>query len=240
MMSGHDLNPHGFRRFICNHCGNCIDVPIHCSDKTCERCTQFRRWRIQERINWALQGLPVNTTLRWRHVTLTVRNSPDLKDRLDHLIRSFRKLRHRHLWKSTQTGGFYVIEITEGESGWHPHLHIVSYGYFIPLRKLSYEWRKITKDSHRIHVTHIHQGHNIARYVSKYITKASTLSSQSTIEVNQVCKNRRLFGPFGKTAELMKKYKPPKKIPVCTRCQRGEWIPEFVLEMMSRQATQFR
>lgn len=236
----HEAEPvHGFRRFICNHCGNWIDVPVHCSDKTCGQCTEFRRWRIRERIQYALQGITGNETLRWRHITLTVLNSPNLKDRLDHLVRSFRKLRHRKLWKSTQFGGFYVVEITEGKKGWHPHLHIVSFGHFIPLRKFSSVWRKITKDSHRIHVAHIHQGQNIARYVSKYITKAGTLSSQSIIEVNAVCKNRRLFGPFGKIAQLMKKYKPPEKFGICTRCNRKEWIPEFVLDMMNRRATVF-
>lgn len=238
-MSDPQNTPHGFRRFFCSHCGNFIDVPVHCSDKTCEPCIDFRRWRIRERIQHALLGLPRNQTLRWRHITLTLRNTHDLKDRLDHLIRSFRNLRHRKLWKSTQYGGFYVIEITEGKTGWHPHLHIVSYGHFIPLRKFSYVWRQITKDSHHVHISTIASGQNIARYVSKYITKASTLSSLSIIEVNSVCKNRRLFGPYGKIAELLKKYKPSANFGFCTRCHRKEWIPDFVLDMMNRRATVF-
>lgn len=238
-MSNVHVSPHGFRRFLCNHCGRSIDVPVHCSDKTCDVCTGIRRWRIQERINWALQGLPTNQTLRWRHITLTVRNSHDLQDRLDHLVRSFRKLRQRKFWKSSQYGGFYTIEITEGVSGWHPHLHVVSFGYFMPLRKFSYIWRQITKDSHHIHISHIHQNANIARYVSKYITKASTLSSQSTTVVNTVCRNRRLFGPFGKVSELMKKFRPPAKFYPCPNCGKHEWIPEFILEMLNRHASTF-
>lgn len=234
-MSNSPDAPHGFRRFLCNHCGSAIDVPIHCSDKTCGVCTGIRRWRIQERIQHALAGQPINQTLRWRHIVLTLRNTPDLADRLDHLIRSFRKLRQRKLWNRTQIGGFYVIEITEGVDGWHPHLHIVSYGRYIRLSVLSYVWRQITKDSHRIHIGTIHSGADIARYVSKYITKASTLSSQSTNTVNLVCRNRRLFGPFGQAAELMKRFKPPQKFMACARCGKKEWIPEFVLEMMKRR-----
>lgn len=239
-MSDVQITPHGFRRFICDHCGNTIDVPVRCSDKTCDPCTTQRRYRIQERIQYALLGLKSNSTLRWRHITLTVRNGHDLKERLDHLIKAFRNLRHRKMWKQTQFGGFYVIEITEGETGWHPHLHIVSYGHYMPLPKLSYVWRQITKDSHRIHIATIHQGQNIARYVSKYITKASTLSSHSIIEVNDTCKNRRLFGPFGKIAQLMKKYKVPEKFGVCSNCKRKQWIPEFVLEMMARRLKAFK
>lgn len=235
-MSNVDLAPHGFARFHCSNCGNIIDVPIHCSDKTCDVCTGIRRWRIRERIQHALSGMPVNQTLRWRHITLTVKNSHDLEDRLDHLIRSFRKLRHRKLWKRTQSGGFYVIEITEGVDGWHPHLHIVSYGHYIRLSVLSYIWRKITKDSHHVHLASIRNGSDIARYISKYITKASTLSSQSTATVNLVCRNRRLFGPFGQASELMKKFKPPKKIMPCATCGDHAWIPDIILEIMKRQA----
>lgn len=238
-MSNTPEAPHGFRRFLCNHCGNAIDVPIHCSDKTCDVCTGIRRWRIRERIQYALSGLPVTSSLRWRHVTLTVRNTPDLANRLDHLIKSFRKLRHRKLWKRSQIGGFYVIEITEGVNGWHPHLHIVSYGYFIKLSVLSAVWRQITKDSHHIHIATIRDGSDIARYVSKYITKASTLSSQSTAAVNLVCRNRRLFGPFGKASELMKRFKPPPKFMACAQCGRHEWIPEFVLDMMKRRGAAY-
>lgn len=229
-------SPHGFRRFLCNSCGHFIDVPIHCSDKTCYVCTGIRRWRIRERIQYALSGQPVNQTLRWRHIVLTVRNSTDLEDRLNHLIKSFRNLRHRKLWKQSQLGGFYVIEITEGVNGWHPHLHIVSFGRYIRLSVLSHVWRLITKDSHRVHVASIRDGSDIARYISKYITKASTLSSESIATVNLVCRNRRLFGPYGQASILMKKFKPPEKLCLCPKCGAKEWIPEFVLEIMKRRA----
>lgn len=227
--------PHGYRRFHCSHCGNIIDVPIHCSSKSCDICTRYRRYRVRERIQYALQGLPTNQTLNWRHFTLTVRNGWDLSERLDHLIKSFRNLRHRNLWKSTQYGGFYVIEITEGKSGWHPHLHIVSFGHYLNWRKLLYVWCQVTKDSSHVMVTSIRTGSNIAGYISKYITKATALTSQSLSIVDLVCKNRRLFGPFGGAAELLKKFKPPDKFCVCTRCHRKEWVPDIVLELMKRR-----
>jgi len=228
--------PHGFRRFLCNSCGSFIDVPIHCSSKTCGVCTGIRGWRIRERIQYAMQGLPVGSTFRWRHVVLTVKNSHDLQDRLDHLIKSFRNLRQRKLWKSTQSGGFYVIEITEGKDGWHPHLHVVSYGCFIPWQKLLSAWRAITRDSRHVVVTSIRDGTNIGYYISKYITKAVTLSSASAFTVDEVCRNRRLFGPFGKAAELMKRFKPPDKFYACPKCGAKEWIPDFILDMLKRQS----
>lgn len=233
------IAPHGYRRFHCSHCGNIIDVPIHCSSKGCDICTRFRRYRIRERIQYALQGLPSNQTLRWRHFTLTVKNGSDLGERLNHLIKSFRKLRHRKLWKSSQYGGFYVVEITERGNGWHPHLHIVSFGHYLNWRKLLYVWCQITKDSSHVMVSSIRGGSNIAGYISKYITKATVLSIPSLIIVDLVCKNRRLFGPFGAAAELMKNFKPPKKMAVCTQCHHKEWVPDIILEIMKRRSAAY-
>ncbi|MBA7690060.1 hypothetical protein ES703_98583 [subsurface metagenome] len=235
MSDVHD-SPHGFRRFFCDSCGTAIDVPIHCSSKACPVCTRIRRWRIRERIFYALQGLVPQGNCRWRHIVLTVKNGTDLGERLDHLVKSFRNIRHRQLWKRTQYGGFYTIEITEGVDGWHPHLHIVSYGSFIPWRKLLAAWCQVTKDSRHIRVSTIQDGVNIAYYISKYITKIDTLSSTSTMILDLVCKNRRLFGPFGKAAELMKRYKPPDKFAICQKCGSHNWVPEFILEMQKRQA----
>lgn len=231
--------PHGFRRFLCNSCGHFIDVPIHCSSKACGVCTAIRGWRIRERIQYALQGMKQDRVYRWRHIVLTVKNSYDLDDRLDHLVKSFRKLRQRKLWKSTQYGGFYVIEITEGTDGWHPHLHIVSYGSFLPWRKLRAAWLALTKDSYHVTVVSIRDGSNIGYYISKYITKVHTLSAASIVTLDEICRNRRLFGPFGKCALLMKKFRPPDKFHPCPKCGVHEWIPEFILDMMNRRATQF-
>lgn len=239
-MSDVRIAPHGYRRFYCDHCGNPIDVPIHCSSKACPVCTSIRRWRIRERIFYALLGLKVTGSCRWRHVMLSVKNGPDLAERLDHLVRSFRKIRHRALWKSTQFCGFYVIEITQGVDGWHPHLHIVSYGLYLPWRKLLAAWIQVTKDSRHLRMTTVQDGVNIAYYVSKYITKVATLSPASTMILDLVCKHRRLFGPFGYAAELMKNYKPPDKFACCVNCGNRNWVPEFILEMQKRYAVAFR
>jgi hypothetical protein len=170
---------------------------------------------------------------------LTLKNTPDLEDRLDKLVKSFRKLRQRKLWKRTQKGGFYTIEVTEGVDGWHPHLHIVSYGYFLPLRRLSYVWRQITKDSHHVCLRMIRDGSDIARYVSKYITKASALSAPSIDECNRVCRKRRLFGAFGTLSLLMTTLKPPRKKAVCDNCGCTDWVPDFLIDMWNRRLTKF-
>jgi len=92
-----------------------------------------------------------------------------------------------------------------------------------------YRWRQVS----------IRDGSNIGYYISKYITKVHTLSAASIVTLDEICRNRRLFGPFGKCALLMKKFRPPDKFYPCPTCGVHEWIPEFILDMMNRRATQF-
>lgn len=229
--------PHGFTTLLCCRCGNSIQVPIHCSSKSCSVCTAIRRWRIQRRIYFALEHAKQSDSLRWRHVILTLKSTYDLESQLDRLVKSFRRLRHRKLWKATQFMGFYVIEISKGKSGWHAHLHIVSYGLFLPFRKLRSAWYAITKDSFQVWLRWIKPQTDISRYVSKYITKVSDLTLPELTHLDTVTKHRRLFGPFGTAHKLMIKWKPPANPTVCAYCGCTDFIPDFVLSMLSRQAS---
>jgi len=172
---------------------------------------------------------------RWRHTTLTIRNTHDLPDRLDHLMRSFRKLRHRKTWKSTQFFGFYVVEITKSDSGWHPHLHVISYGKRIPWQFLLHDWKQITKDSQGVYIRGIKEGTAISSYVVKYILKPTVRTDADRNHVDEVTKNRRLFGPIGDAAVYLRNSKPPKVLVPCPKCGRCEWIPEYILYMWERQ-----
>jgi len=66
--------------------------------------------------------------MKWPlHVTLTMANVKDLsRSTLVKLLKNFRRLRQRRLWKCTVRGGFVSLEITNRGNGWHPHLHIVA------------------------------------------------------------------------------------------------------------------
>ena len=228
--------PHGFHTYHCSDCGYQVPVPIHCCSKSCQPCLDARRWRIVRRIQWALSMKPSNDSHRWRHTTLTIKNTHDLPERLDHLVASFRKLRQRKTWKSTQFFGFYVIQITKSDSGWHPHLHIVTWGRWLPRGRILHEWMQITNDSRGVYITKIKQGTCISAYVTRYITIPEVHTAQDSHHVDEVTKNRRLFGPIGAAAQYLRECKPPKVLLPCPRCGRVEWIPEFLLHMYENRA----
>jgi ribosomal protein L37E len=228
--------PHGYRTLICTYCGRTIDVPIHCSSRTCPPCTHSRSLRIRKRISWSLSKLSRTPTDRWRHIVLTIPNSADLESALNHLIRSFRKLRSTPWWKSIQLGGYYVIEVSNIGNLWHPHLHVISYGGYIPLPQLVRWWRRSSISGTHVKLVSIWDGVNIASYISKYVSKVPLLNPGDSKHLDSVAHHRRFFSPFGNIQLLLKAYPMPKFKQVCSRCGYAAWVPDFVLDILMRQA----
>jgi diadenosine tetraphosphate (Ap4A) HIT family hydrolase len=77
-------------------------------------------------------------------ITLTLQAKKEtLRQMLDRLIRSFRRLRTRAIWKNAVDGAVFVIEVKKGSGSrkWHAHMHIIARGAFIPQADLSRAWK---------------------------------------------------------------------------------------------------
>jgi len=112
---------------------------------------------------------------RTRFVTLTLKhNDQPLAAQLDRLYRSFARLRARKIWKSTQQGGIAFLEISRNAKSnhWHPHLHIITTGAFLPVARLREAWLSVTRDSHIVDIRWVRSADNAASYVAKYATKS--------------------------------------------------------------------
>lgn len=110
----------------------------------------------------------------FRFVTLTIKTTDlTLTEAVGKLYRSFAALRRTRLWQDKVRGGCAVCEIKPRASGegWHPHLHLVTQGSFLPHKALSKVWFKITGDSFIVDVRYGHDVDNAAAYVTKYIGK---------------------------------------------------------------------
>lgn len=144
-------------------------VPDFCHDRLCLPCSAIRAARIRR--NLASKLLPQTH----RFLTLTVRsNGEPLAKLLDHLYRSFRRLRQKLLWKERVYGGVAFLEVTCNSltGGWHPHLHCILEGLYIDRPDLTKLWLACTGDSHHVHLRRIHNQAQLLRYVTKYSTKA--------------------------------------------------------------------
>ncbi len=140
-----------------------------CRDRFCLPCSIDRSRCLATNVLNALGKRPA------RFVTLTIRQTDaHLRDVLDKLYGSFRKLRSRCFWKNRVKGGCAFIEIkySVANDAWNVHLHAIVHGRFIPKRDLSHEWRKITGDSYIVDVRLVEDEARIGRYVVKYVSKA--------------------------------------------------------------------
>lgn len=168
-----------------------------CGSRYCPKCgTEYRR-KLADMLD--LQIGPVKKN-RWRFVTLTLLSTDDrLADRLDHLIKSFRRLRQQQIWEITQIHWRAVIEITFNQKTrqWHPHIHILSKGNFLPQKKLAQAWSIATKDSSIVDIRMIKNKGQAVHYVAKYLGKTPKFEDTDdplgrTVEYLEAMINRKV------------------------------------------------
>jgi hypothetical protein len=119
-------------------------ISNHCMDRFCITCGGLKAWKVRT----ALTGIMTNKNLRL--VTLTLSGAGEsLADLLDRLYRHFKALRNTELWEKTVDGGCAFLEVKWNQKAkrWHPHLHLILEGRFLPQADLSNTWRALTGDS---------------------------------------------------------------------------------------------
>ncbi len=173
-------------------------VSDHCRDRFCRPCAAFRGRAIAYNVKKYLRNRP------YRFLTLTIKNNHQpLKVMVDKLFRCFAALRRTKLWNLKVTGGCAVIEVKpkDGGAGWHPHIHAIIEGKYLPLKPLRKLWLKITGDSFIVTIGYGRDPDHAAAYVSKYITKpfddGTTRTPDRLIQAIEALHGRRLVTTFG-------------------------------------------
>ncbi|MBA7673099.1 hypothetical protein ES703_81287 [subsurface metagenome] len=221
--------PHQTRRFMCWHCGFLIDVPIDCGDRFCALCSARRAFRVRNRLQWILDNSQPKPGYMLKMITLSTSNCKDLELGVKHLIRCFRRLRQRQLWRSHVEGGAVVIEIKGRPNNWHPHLHILCYSRWINWSELQPAWLSISGGL-ACYITNISTD-TALRYVTKYITKAD-VPAFLEYHVGKILSRFRLFQRFGSWHSLL----VPKKLYdyPCPNCSTVDWVAMSRVDRMIR------
>lgn len=173
-------------------------IAAHCHDRFCTPCAVDRQALIRRNISGRLRDQP------HRLLTLTIRHADEgLTVLLNRLLRAFRLLRQRSLWRQRVTGGASFVEITynPATTQWNPHLHCLLEGRYIPRPELSQLWLAITGDSQNVHIELIRTRRAAIDYVTKYATKplpSSVFADDDALtEVVDALSKRRLVLCFG-------------------------------------------
>lgn len=143
----------------------------YCKSRHCQPCMRAKATRLSMNLRRRLSERPDG---RYRFVTLTLKNSKqDLAAEIRRLYTCFKSIRGHRVWRR-QRGGCFILEVKWSSGrGWHPHLHIITEGEYIPQAELSEAWHHVTGDSFVVDVRPLTTGYDPADYVAKYITKAT-------------------------------------------------------------------
>ncbi len=169
-----------------------------CRDRWCRPCQRERGRIIAANIVDHLDGA------RCRLVTLTIRtHQMPLADAIVKLYTSFARLRQTTFWRTRVTGGCAVCEVkrTQDDTRWHPHLHLLVQGNYIPQGWLAKHWYELTGDSYIVDVRSCTHAPDAARYVTKYLSKpvpSSIVRSPGSLrEAMKALHGRRMVTTFG-------------------------------------------
>lgn len=155
----------------CLGCATRIVGPRRCEVRICAHCSKKYARRIRQRFNEIAEAFPNTAYLRWSHLVLTLRTTPEeplSHSRAKHLNKCGRKLINK-LWpKKEGAGALAVIEVGNNHN---LHLHSLVYGRYVPQGVISNLWLKITKDSRIVHISAVRKKKQGINYLLKYITK---------------------------------------------------------------------
>lgn len=219
-----------------------------CKDRMCTPCQTARSNIIRRNLMPLIKG---GIT---RFITLTLKSRPgSLREQMNRLVKCFRALRNRAIWKECVSAAASVIEITYNPDTkcFHPHIHILCRGKYLPKPLLVNLWKQITGDSFIVDIQMIRDEKKAAGYLAKYVTKpisAELLDNQEALaEAIDALAGRRLVTTMGnwRGIKLLEASDSPDWRPVCTlralreRASTGDAdaivIATSLLEQMSWQ-----
>jgi len=137
-------------------------------------------------------------------LTLTLRSDQEpLKDLLRKLYKCFGRLRRVKPCKGRLRGGVAFCEVkwSERASRWHPHLHVIYEGTYIPKDQIADAWHRITGDSYIVDIRtindHLHAGRYVAKYISKPLSSTYLNRPDRLDEAIDALTGRRMCTTFG-------------------------------------------
>lgn len=198
-----------------------------CHDRFCLPCSQDRARLIGANLRDQMPDGPI------RFVTLTLKHSDaPLAEQLDRLYESFARLRQRAFWKRSVSGGaaFTEVKISRTDGRWHPHLHVMCQGKYLPQNLLADAWFEVTGDSSIVDVRMAKSAEAVTRYLASYVTKGWSNAiyhhPEKLREIMLAMKGRKLVRTFGTWSKLRLLEPPPD----------GDWQPVATLHELIERA----
>lgn len=224
---------HQFRSLYCSACGYTFKAPIYCKNRFCPFCSAGRTAKIRERLKLFLRSLQHSPGYSIKFLTLTIppQGSPSETARV--LVRSFRRLRSRGLWRDNVSGGAFVLEATARPAGFHVHIHAVIDAQYVDWNDLLRVWMSVSP-GRGVHIKRIPHGAAV-NYLTKYLVK-SDLPVEYQQDLSDELRDFRLFQLFGSWHNSLPP--SPKRLFLCPSCNACCWYPDYDVDNNLRDMRQ--
>jgi hypothetical protein len=185
-------------------------VANSCHQRWCPWCSRSKTNTIRRNVREWLKDKKFP-----KFLTFTLQHTPTrLDEQIDILYESFKQLRRLKMFKKATSSGVWFFQIVKSKTdgNWHPHLHVITYGNYIPHRELSREWQRITGHSFVVDIRAIKDADKASDYVARYASKTCNILKFSDDELNEIhdaISKHRVCGSWG-TAKKAKLTLPPK------------------------------
>jgi len=169
-----------------------------CRLRWCSLCSNARRGYITHQVSeW------IKKARYPKFLTLTLKHSDaPLSHQVNSLYAYFRKFRKAKFVRDSAPGGiwFFQIKRSKNTGQWHPHIHCVIEGNYMPHKKLSKLWQNITYGSSVVDIRPVRDLEKGAAEVARYASTPADLTTNSPddyLELFQSLHGRRSCGTWG-------------------------------------------
>jgi len=200
-----------------------------CRLRWCSLCSDARRGFVTHQVTEWIQ--------RARHpkfLTVTLKHSDaPLAHQVTSLYKYFRNFRKTKYFRNSVPGGiwFFQIKRSKNTGQWHPHIHCVIEGNYMPQKKLSRMWRDITFGSTIVDIRPVRNLEKGAAEVARYASTPADLKSNSPddyVEMFQSLHGRRSCGTWGTAKKVS--LRQPKAEEVHKWQNIGSWSVMYAMQ----------
>lgn len=202
--------------------GRVLVASNSCRLRWCPICSKSRGYYLVNNVvPWAERQKKI------RFLTLTLRHSSEpLPGQINRLYAAFSRLRKDKQFKTFCTGGIWFFQVKKSKDNktWHPHLHCLITGKYIPTDWLSRKWLALTKSSKIVKILAVKNPDRAAEYVARYSARPVELSDyefEERLSIFEAFHGRRLAGTWGSAKGLS--LSPPRKVEENKYERLGSW-----------------
>lgn len=217
--------------FVQHHETNMLRVmSSRCKLRWCPICRDVSRMIVSSAVDdWLkIQKFPKLLTFTMKH------NDDPLQLQIKKLYDCFRKIRKRSLFAKLVSGGvwFFQVKMNKTTGQWHPHVHCVIAGKYLPHAAIKTLWNKITGDSNVIDIRPIKDLEAASSEVARYATSPADITAVDlprALEVYYATKGRRICGSWGSAKGISLRPTPPT--------DQGHWskVADFFFVNISKE-----